>query len=123
MKNKQKKRAIWLSFFVIKGFKPLTKVLFRLPLVLARSRRGKASLLLQVLCPNKELVNSRGELSSTTYWLLVNSGYASIPHSPISTPSYSSSSDILMPNTILIINQTMNEATNTQTKIVAAPTN
>ena len=125
-------------------------MLLRLALLLVRSRRGKVSL--QVVSCFFRLTKSQKvyryvsegnvdgslkqrmplkkatevtfqitELYSYNY-LLVNSGYASIPHSPISTPSYSSSCDTRIPIIILITNQTINEAKNTQIKMVAAPT-
>ena len=54
--------------------------------------------------------------------LPVNSGYASIPHSEISTPSNSSSSVTRIPIIALIAIQTTRLVTNTQTKMVSRPT-
>ena len=65
---------------------------------------------------------STGKFLKLSY-LVTNSGYASKPHSEISAPSSSSSLVTRIPITVLRANQTTPEATNTQTKIVTAPTN
>ena len=66
------------------------------------------------------LYSSR-KLSTHKYYL--NSGYASIPQSDLSIPSYSSSSVTRIPITFLSTNHTTKLAVNTQTNIVAAPIN
>ena len=66
--------------------------------------------------------STKHKLAGVSY-LLVNSGYASRPHSPISTPSYSSSADTRMPIVILSRNHTILLVINTQPKMVAAPIN
>src|SRR5690606_10335965 len=50
-----------------------------------------------------------------------NSGYASSPHSPRSTPSYSSCSDTRIPITSLITNQATKAVAKTHAKIVTSP--
>ena len=55
------------------------------------------------------------------YFTAANSGYASMPHSLRSAPSYSSSSETRRPMTILITKKAIAEVTKTQPKIVNAP--
>ena len=66
-------------------------------------------------------LHSSNMLNAHEYYL--NSGYASIPQSDLSIPSYSSSSVTRIPITFLSTNHTTKLAVNTHTNIVAAPIN
>ena len=66
-------------------------------------------------------LSSSNMLNVHEYYL--NSGYASIPQSDLSIPSYSSSSVTRIPITFLSTNHATKLAVNTQINMVAAPIN